>query len=172
MVFKAGGKINALDKWSYNGTEIETINSFKYLGFVFGSSGKLKKGLENLAIQGKKGLFNMTSSIDNFAIIHPKMKASLFDSLVSSVLSYGCEIWGFSEAKKIETLHLKFLKHTLRVRKTTPNCYVYKELNVLPLQIRRIFRIVKYWLKIISLDDRNPVNSLYNAVKLNVTENK
>ena len=100
----------------------------------------------------------MTSSINNFAIIYPKMKISLFDSLVSSVSSYyGCEIWGFSEAKKIETLHLKFLKQTLRVRKTTPNCYVYKELNVLPLQIRRTFKIVKSWLKILSSDDRNPV---------------
>ena len=100
IVFKAGGKINALDKWSYNGIEIETINSFKYLGFVFGSSGKFKKSLENLAVQGHKALFNMTSSIDNFATMHPKMKISLFDSLVSSVLSYGCEIWGFSEANK------------------------------------------------------------------------
>ena len=83
-------------------------------------------------------------------------------------VKYGASV----KQKKIETLHLKFLKQTLRVRKTTPNCYVYKELNVLPLQIRRTFRIIKYWLKILSLDDSNPVKSLYNiAVELNVTEN-
>ena len=89
MVFKTGGKLNALDKWFYNGIPIETVTSFKYLGFVFGSSGKFKKGLDNLAIQGQRAIFNMTSSIDNFSIMHPKMKISFFDSLIGSVVSYG-----------------------------------------------------------------------------------
>ena len=73
-----GGKTNILDKWFYNGNAIETVSTFRYLGFVFSSSGRFKKGIDNLSLQGHRAMFNMTSSIDNFALMHPKMKISFF----------------------------------------------------------------------------------------------
>ena len=88
------------------------------------------------------------------------MQLSLFNSLVTSILCYACEIWGFAQAKAIETLHLKFLKKILKVKKkTTPNCMIYKECNVYPLYYNRVFRIFSYWLKIIKLDDDNPLKN-------------
>ena len=93
--------------------------------------------------------------------MYPEMQISLFNSCVSSVLSYGCEVWGLAEAKKIETIHLSFLKHLLKVKKSTPTCFVYKECNVYPLYYDRIFRIIKYWLKILLLEDNNPLKILY-----------
>ena len=45
LVFKKGGKQNALDKWYYNGQGIETVTSFKYLGFMFACSGKFSVGM-------------------------------------------------------------------------------------------------------------------------------
>ena len=139
MVFKKGGKKNPLDVWYYNDQVIETVTSFKYLGFMFASSGKFSVGINNVFFQGQRALFNMFSSIDNFDKMFFNMQLSLFSSLVTSVLSYACEIWGFAEAKKIETLHLRFLKIVLKVRKSTPTCVVYKECNVYPLYLVRIF---------------------------------
>ena len=168
MVFKNGGKKNRLDKWSFNGQEVETVTEFKYLGFIFSSSGKFKVGIDNLLTRGEKALFDMISSIENYNDIHVNMKLSLFDSLVKSVILYGCEIWGFCEAKQLDTFYLRFLKHTLYVRKTTPTCFVYKECNVYPLYITRIFRIINYWIKIVSLDESSPIKILYNiALDLN-----
>ena len=80
MVFKNGGKINNLDKWSYNGHKIETVNTFKYLGFMFGSSGKFNKGIDDLAIRGEKAFFNMISSIEMYNEMQFKMKIDLFTS--------------------------------------------------------------------------------------------
>ena len=172
MVFKNGGKIGPLDRWTYNGFDIETVNSFKYLGFMFGSSGKFKIGIDNLALRGEKAFFDMTSSIEHFFDMQIKMKLELFDSLVKSVLCYACELWGFSEAKRHDTIYLRFLKHTLCVRKTTPSCFIYKECMVYPLYVIRLLRIIKYWLKIISLDDLSPIKILYNtALELNESEN-
>ena len=98
----------------------------------------------------------------------PETKLSLFDTLVSSVLSYSSEVWGFSEAKKIETLHLQYLKMLLGVRKTTPTCIIYKETNRYPLILRRYFRVLKYWLKILKTSEDNPVRKIYNNL-LNIT---
>ena len=118
--------------------------------------------------RGEKALFDMISSIENYNGIHVNMKLSLFDSLVKSVILYGCEIWGFFEAKQLDTFYLRFLKHTLYVRKTTPTCFVYKECNVYLLYITRISRIINYWIKILSLDESSTIKILYNiALDLN-----
>ena len=161
LVFKKRGKINAKDKWFYNNEPLETVNSFKYLGFVFSSSGKFKVGIDNVLHKGQRALFKMLCNIDDFDSMYPNIQLSLFYSLVASVLSYGCEVWGFAEAKKIETCHLSFLKHMLKVKKSTPNCFIYKECNKYPLYFDRIFRIINFWLKIIALDDNEPLKVIY-----------
>ena len=80
------------------------------------------------------------------------------------VLNYGSEIWGFSEADKLETFYLGFLKNTLSVRISTPSAFIYKELDVLPLKTHRLIRIFKFWLKIISLPDSILVKRVYNLM--------
>lgn len=108
LVFKNGGKINKTEKWYYNGEIIETVDSFKYLGFLFGSSGKFKKGIDNLEIRGEKALFDMTCSIIDFKTMHFKMKIDLFNSLVKSVLCYGCEVWDLVKPKNMRLSILSF----------------------------------------------------------------
>ena len=92
IAFKKNGRRNILDKWYYNGEEIETVTSFKYLGFVFSETGKFKKEIDNIVLQGQRALLNLHSSIENFESMYINMQISLFDSLVSSVLCYACEI--------------------------------------------------------------------------------
>ena len=156
-------KKRILDKWFFNGEELETVTDFKYLGFVFSSTGKFSKGIDHVELQGQRALFNMYSSVDNFNSMYINMQMSLFQSLNASVLSYGCEIWGFAEAKKVELLQLKFLKQILKVRKSTPSCIIYRECNVYPLQLVRLFRIIGYWLKIIKLDVNDPRRIIYDT---------
>ena len=93
-----------------------------------------------------------------------KTQLHLFDTLVLPVLNYGSEIWGFSDADKLETFYLGFLKNTLSVRISTPSAFIYKELNVLPLKTYRLIRIFKFWLKIIHLPDSSLVKRVYNLM--------
>jgi len=53
----------------------------------------------------------------------------IFDTLVSPILLYGCEVIGFEKNDNIEKVNLQFLKNILRVRTTTPNYLVYGELG-------------------------------------------
>ena len=111
----------------------------------------------NLVDQGNRALFGLKQVLHNNSEIMPVTQLSLYNSLVIPVISYGCEIWGFCEAHPLEKLHISFLKSILGVRKTTPTCTLYKELNVTNLQCLRLKRIVKFWLKVIKLSDSDPV---------------
>ena len=73
----------------------------------------------------------------------------LFDKLIFPILNYGAEVWGFSDAKIIERVHLQFYKHLLGVRKQTQNDFIYGELGRVSLQQRRYITIIKYWFKLL-----------------------
>ena len=59
----------------------------------------------------------------------------MFDTMVASILLYGCEIWGFKNIDTIESLLLQFNKIILGVKKSTPNCILYGELGRFPIEV-------------------------------------
>ncbi len=63
------------------------------------------------------------------------IQIELFNTMVVPVLTYGCEIWGDNIIRKIELLHLKFMKHVSYVHRYTSTDIVYGELGVYPLEI-------------------------------------
>jgi hypothetical protein len=58
---------------------------------------------------------------------------SLFDTYISSVLCYGCEVWGFHKSPEIERVHIEYCKRILNVRTCTPNAITYYELGRYPM---------------------------------------
>ena len=71
----------------------------------------------------------------------------LFDKLVSPILNFGSEVWGFYKSSSIETVHLQFCKKILGVKQSTQNDFVYGELGRIDFQARRYITIIKYWFK-------------------------
>jgi len=59
----------------------------------------------------------------------------LFDSLVSPIINYGTDIFGYHTAKEIETVHCKFLRKILGVRKSTNLVALCGELGRHPIII-------------------------------------
>ena len=165
VVFRKGGNLCHADKWFYSGEEIEIVNSFAYLGVVFSSGGSFipnAKTLSGKALKAMHQLLNLLHEVDtplNIAL-------NLFDSLVASVLSYGCEVWGFINTECLERVHRKFCKYILNVKQSTNNYALYSELGRYPLQIERRVSIVKYWFNLIRKSDQNCIiNSVYNEMK-------
>ena len=74
---------------------------------------------------------------------------SLFDTYVSSILNYGCEVWGYHKADDVEKVHISYLKHILKVRKSAVNYMVYCELGRFPMYIERYCRMLRYWFKLL-----------------------
>ena len=82
-------------------------------------------------------------------------QVDLFNKTIKPVLLYGCEIWGFGSTQIIEKVQLKFFKHILNLKKSTPSFMIYGELGVYPLEIDIKSRTIAYWTKLI----KNEINS-------------
>ena len=74
----------------------------------------------------------------------------MFDKIVKPVMLYGCEVWGYNQSILIEKLHLKFCKHILNVKPSTPNFMVYGELGRFPILINIKVRMISFWCKLIT----------------------
>ena len=171
VAFRKGGKITKQDKWKYDGNDIETVNQFKYLGFVLASSGSLNKGIDALLSQSQRALFNLKSIFHQNQEMKINTKLYLFNTLVVPILTYACEVWGFCKAEQMDRMYLGFLKYLACVRKTVPTAYIYNEFGVFPLSLLRKIRIIKFWLKILNMNDTHPVKLIYNLLLRDSNQN-
>ena len=144
VVFRKRGQLRVEEEWFYNGEKLEAVNDFNYLGVVFNYTGSYTLNQQTLSGKGLKALNILLSKLRAFKL-QPKTTCQLFDAFVGSILSYGCETWGFSKSKEIERIHLKFCKRILNVKSSTSNAGVYGELRRYPLYITRYIRIIRYW---------------------------
>ena len=152
VVFRSAGRLSRNDTWHYDNQVIEVVNFFNYLGLTLSYNGKFGKTQNIIAMQGRKCVFGITK-VCNENYLNTESKLSVFDTYVSSVLNYGSEIWGFHNAKDIETVHTKYCKQILKVKRNTPNFMVYCELGRLPMIVIRKLRIIKYWVKLLKTNN-------------------
>jgi hypothetical protein len=130
------------------------VDSFSYLGVHLFYNRKFTRTQNVLASQGRKSMFHtMKICNENALNTETKLEILVFDTYVSSVLNYCCEVWGFSAAKDIEKVHLEFCKRIMHIKKSTPSFIVFSKLGRLPLNSVRKERILKYWVKLLETDN-------------------
>ena len=166
VVFKKGPISENSGHWSYRGQALEIVSCFKYLGLYFGANGSFAHHFKELVKSARKALFGLKKTTSTNPEIYPKMQIDLFNSMVTPILFYGCEVWGFCKADSLERFYISFLKNVLGVKQATPNCFVYGELGVFPLIIERQVRILKYWFKILNSSENSYLRKIYNDLYL------
>ena len=145
----------------YNNIKLEVVNKFTYLGVTLSSNGCFYQAQKSLSQQALRAVYSLYGLFDIVSLnITEKLK--LFDVMISPILNYGAEIWGFHKSPDIERVHIKFMKQILCVRQQTTGSAVYGELGRFPMYIQRKIQIMKYWHKIV----KNPYSMQYKLFKM------
>ena len=149
MVFNKKGRIlNCSRGFTFNNTEIDTVNSYCYLGVMFTLFGSFKHATDELRHKANRGYFALRKVV-NWKYLKRRTIITLFDSLIKPIVMYACPIWipqvtrnilcsqWISEEVNVqqitsaiakltcEQLHLTFIKWTLGTHKRTNNCAVW-----------------------------------------------
>ena len=152
LIFRKGGTLQRNLIFLYEDQPIEIVSSFKYLDIVFTTGGSFSEAQTTLAGQAQKAIFKLNKYLYKFTFVSPKHKLELFDKLISPILNYSCEVWGFCQANAVERVHMQFCKKLLGVKKTTQNDFIYGELGRENYATKRSFAIIKYWFRILQLN--------------------
>jgi Reverse transcriptase (RNA-dependent DNA polymerase)/Endonuclease/Exonuclease/phosphatase family len=159
--------------YSYAGQNLEIVEKYTYLGLIFERNGKWTAAKTRLLNATKKALFAMQQRSSDIGITTPKLKCSLFDSLVAPVMSYGCEIWGVQHLighyEEAEMLHRSFLRRLIHVRKNVPNEVLLAELGRFPLGFEWQKLILRFFNRLVELpQDRLLKQAFLESVLLNL----
>lgn len=80
------------------------IASYNYLGLLLHYNGKFNNTQKKLASQSRKATFSLKSKTSQL-FLNFIQKRYCLDTYVSSILNYGCEIWGNYNVNDIEKSH-------------------------------------------------------------------
>ena len=131
---------------------------------MFTSGGSSYETQKTLSGQALKAIFTLNKYLYNFTSLKTSHVLELFDKLVTPILNYGSEVWGFYKSASIETVHLQFCKKILGVKQTTQNDFLYGELGRIDFQSKRYINIIKYWLKVVQSDNRKYAKLIYDMM--------
>lgn len=161
MVFRNGGYLKQTEKWWINKTRIESVTYYSYLGILFSSRLSWSKWADNQACKASKIIFKIRNMFNRLESINCTTALKIFDAKIKPMVLYGSEIWGTKAYECIEHIQIRFIKTFLGVGKSTENHLVLKEMGRYPLWVETKFRAIKYWCKLIHLNNERYAKKCY-----------
>ena len=146
---------------------IKQVSSTKFLGDMVNEKGDNKDLVSDRVQKGNVVMINSLSLCNEVTLgaHHTKVALILYTLVFVSTVLFNCQAWTNltkDDIKKLETCQLKFLKRILRSPQSTPNCFMYLELGVLPLSSIIHIRQLSYLHHILQLDRNDPVRRIYD----------
>ena len=93
----------------------------------------------------------------------------LFETLVTPVILYGCEVWGCSISieswRKIEQIQKRFIMYNLKIKSTTPYPILCIEMGLFPIESLAMSRLLLYKHKINSMGVHRLPKLSFNSSK-------
>ena len=162
IVFRKGGFLGKTEKWFLEGNEVEVVNSYTYLGYTFTTKLSVCQGVSLLAAKGKKATYDCVRALRNFSEMTRQTFFKMFDAQIQPIVLYGSEIWGLQRVDVIEKVHTLACKRFLNVPLKTPNKCVYGDLGRYPLFVNSCIRAVKYWFKLLHMNENRLPKEAYH----------
>jgi hypothetical protein len=125
---------------------LEEVNTFKYLGATLSSDGKSITEIKNRMALATAALSNLTTLWKSRKIKF-KVKFKLYNSLVLSVLLYGCESWTLvaESERRLQAFEMKCFRRMLGIsyRERKTNEYVNMQVRSLAGPVKPLLTTVK-----------------------------
>ena len=165
MVFRNGGYLRSIEKWTYGGINIDAVTYYSYLGMIFSSRLCWSKCLENYSCKALRMVGAMRKLFNTYQNIPVHIAFKIFDVKIKPMLLYGSQIWGCGYYECIENVHIQFCKAYLGVGKTTPNALVLVECGRHELSVEYNVSVIKYWTKLLHMSNERYPKKCYLQLK-------
>lgn len=153
MVFRKGGKLSKHDKFYYENNKLEIVSNYIYLGVPFSSSGSFSTARKHFSDKAVSAIHAMWPIVTGAKVSSPGGWFRLFNSLVTSVLSYGSPVWSISYISELEYIQNSFIKKLFNLSRYTPGYILRLELGQTNTSILFIKLILKFWIRILKMND-------------------
>ena len=99
-------------EFRYGNFVIDIVDSYVYLGVKFNYNGKYKVALETISNQATRAIYGLKKAY-KYELMDIETKLQLFDSIVTPILLYGSEVWGFENISNVEKIQIRVINYCL-----------------------------------------------------------
>lgn len=164
VVFKNGGFVKKSEKWNFGEKEIQVVPSYCYLGVIFSSTLNWSKCVQNLSSKALRAVAGIKKLYFKLETMPSETLFKIFDAKIKPILLYGSEIWGYKQYDYIERVQNKICKMVLGVGRDVRNKIVLGECGRFPIYIDTQVQVMKYWCKIIHLEENRYPRQCYDML--------
>ena len=158
----------------YDNSNLEEVSSYKYLGIDIHHKLNCNYSIKKRINGGWKAYFGLENNCKAANLMMWDKKKFLFETLVTPVILYDCEVWGcnFSREswRKIEQIQKRFITYNLKIKSNTPYPILLIEVALSPIESLAMTRLVLYKHKINNMGDHRlpklDFNSNQNHLRL------
>ena len=168
VVIFSRGKLRSKPVFYLNNALLEAVDDFSYLGVMFNYNGKFGKTKKHLTDQARKAMFSVMTKVKKLCL-PVDIQLQLFDSMLSPILLYGSEVWGYENIAIISQFQLKFYKYMLKLKMSTPTIMVMGELGACPIENKIYSNMLNFWGRLIS-GKQDKISSILYRTMYNLHE--
>ena len=146
------------------GERIDIVPFYKYLGVYFTPKLVWTKTKE-VAHQASKAVCRIFQYQKHFGNFPQNDSFKLFDSIVTPILCYGSDIWGFEYSKQIEKIHSQFCKRYIGLHQNAADFFALSECGRYPLAVTYMTQCIKYWVRLVQMPNHRYPKQCYNMLQ-------
>jgi len=154
---------SSIPTFTYNGTPLELVTQFKYLGFTLTRDGSMHTAAERMTDNLRFAIARVYKFGDSKGVKHRKHAMLwLFQVFALTAGLYGCQVWATpsltydsSKTTSAHVLHLGFLKKLMGVKKGTNTHCVLRETGQMPIFFYWFRCTIRFWNSLLS--SNNPL---------------
>lgn len=154
------GRKSNCPKFCLGESELQIVDSYKYLGLVLDKNFTWKAHLKKVLEKARKRM-QALSGLGLRQGVSAKAMLRGWEVLVRPVIEYGAEIWGEKKWAEAEQLQFEMGRRVLGVSKKTTKEVVQGELGLGKVCYRRILLRLRFWYKIIRMKKDRLVYKIY-----------
>ena len=124
---------------------LERVKTFKYLGLNFSKNGRYINAIKHNIDKARRASFAIAKRARQLNL-SVKYHIHIINTIVKSILLYGCEIFCHEKLDLIDTFYTQILKRLLCMKKSTPDYMVYGETGCIPPSVDIKQRAMIFWL--------------------------
>ena len=143
---------------------VKVADEYLYLGVTFYRTGHFGRTIERQISQAARAFYSLLWRANQMNL-SPDFIMDLYQKTVVPILTYGSEVWGFSDIDAMEVFHRKCIKTILGVGAATANHFAYGESGMEPLSVVISKKMANFWLKVARGKQSKIVSMLYLLLK-------
>ena len=148
--------------FKYAGTDLETVEHYKYLGIFFDEFLKFEYGIEVLEKSAGRALGCIISKFKYLKNAGYKTFKKLYESQVVPISDYFSCLWSHKKLRTANKVHNKALRYFLGVSCKTPIYGMNGDIGWSTPVSRHYLNMLKYWNRLNTMDDSRIAKIVFN----------